>query len=183
MIDIENSIKAQQSADYERWAKIENLKRAAKTMNFLTEHGITEYAGLETKIAELVAASDKAAAALKGAEKRLADMAVMIKHITTYKQTKPVADDYRRTKDKPRYRREHESTLILYEAAARALKENGITKLLNLPPSKRNMTGWPMKRTAVRTVRRSEKGNERIRYYQAECGRHLARNAGTGKDT
>ncbi|MEA5058984.1 MAG: relaxase/mobilization nuclease domain-containing protein [Candidatus Pelethousia sp.] len=132
LIDIENSIKAQQSAGYERWAKIENLKRAAKTMNFLTEHGITEYAGLETKVAELVAASDGAAAALKGVEKRLSDMAVMIKQITTYKQTKPVADDYRRTKDKPRYRREHESALILYEAAARALKENSVTKLPDL---------------------------------------------------
>ena len=77
LIDIENSIKAQQSAGYERWAKIENLKRAAKTMNFLTEHGIREYARLETKVADLVAASDETAAALKGVEKRFADMAVI----------------------------------------------------------------------------------------------------------
>lgn len=132
LIDIENSIKAQQSAGYERWAKIQNLKQAAKTMNFLTEHGITEYAGLETKIAELVAANDDAAAALKGMEKRLADMALLIKNVTTYKQTKPVADDYRRAKDKPRFKREHESALILYEAAARALKESAITKLPDL---------------------------------------------------
>lgn len=132
LIDIENSIKAQQSAGYERWAKIQNLKQAAKTMNFLTEHGITEYAGLETKIAGLVAANGDAAAALKGVEKRLADMALLIKHVTTYKQIKPVADDYRRAKDKPRFKREHESALILYEAAARALKESGITKLPDL---------------------------------------------------
>ena len=38
LIDIENSIKAQQSRGYEQWAKIHNLKQAAKTMNFLTEH-------------------------------------------------------------------------------------------------------------------------------------------------
>ena len=132
LIDIQNSIKAQQSAGYERWAKIQNLKQAAKTMNFLTEHGIMEYAGLETKIAELVAANDNAAAALKGVEKRLADMALLIKHVTTYKQIKPVADDYRRAKDKPRFKREYESALILYEAAARALKESDITKLPDL---------------------------------------------------
>ncbi len=122
LIDIENSIKAQQSAGYKRWAKIENLKRAAKTMNFLTEHGITEYAGLETKVAELVAASDLAAAALKGVEKRLADMAVMIKHITTYKQTKPVYDGYRAAKNKDKCRNDNESALILHEAAAKVLK-------------------------------------------------------------
>ena len=36
LIDIQNNIKAQQSAGYQRWATIENLKRAAATMNFLT---------------------------------------------------------------------------------------------------------------------------------------------------
>ena len=43
LIDISNNVKAQQSAGYQRWATIENLKRAAATMNFLTEHGIGSY--------------------------------------------------------------------------------------------------------------------------------------------
>ena len=47
LIDIENSIKAAQSKGYEQWAKIHNLKQAAKTMNFLTEHKIEQYADLE----------------------------------------------------------------------------------------------------------------------------------------
>ena len=38
LIDIQNSIKAQESPGYEQWAKIHNLKQAAKTMIFLTEH-------------------------------------------------------------------------------------------------------------------------------------------------
>ena len=46
LIDIENSIKAAQSRGYEQWAKIHNLKLAAKTMNFLTEHKIEQYADL-----------------------------------------------------------------------------------------------------------------------------------------
>ena len=40
LIDIQNNIKAQQSAGYRHWATIENLKRIAETSNFLTEHGI-----------------------------------------------------------------------------------------------------------------------------------------------
>ena len=56
-IDIENSIKAQQSAGYERWAKIHNLKQAAKTMNFLTEHKIEQYADLVSRIEEMNTAS------------------------------------------------------------------------------------------------------------------------------
>ena len=38
LIDIENSIKAAQSKGYEQWAKIHNLKQAAKTMNFIFRH-------------------------------------------------------------------------------------------------------------------------------------------------
>ena len=76
--------------------------------------------------------SDEAAAALKAMEHRLADMAVLIKNVTTYKQLRLVSMEYRKAKDKAQFRREHESTLILYEAAAKALKEQGVKKLPDL---------------------------------------------------
>ena len=131
-IDLENNIKAQQSAGYEKWAKLHNLKQAAMTLNFLTEHGIDTYPDLTIKVAEITAARDETAAALKTAEHRLADMAVLIKNVTTYKHLRPVALEYRNAKDKAKFRREHESTLILYEAAAKALKEQGVKKLPDL---------------------------------------------------
>ncbi len=131
-IDLENNIKAQQSAGYERWAKLHNLKQAAKTLNFLTEHRIDTYLDLESKVAEITAASDEAAAALKDVERRLGDMAVLIKNISTYKQLRLVAMEYRNATDKAKFRREHESTLILYEAAAKALKGQGVKKLPDL---------------------------------------------------
>ena len=53
---------------------------------------------------------------------RLADMAGLIKNVTTYQKTKPVYDAYRRAKDKAAYRAAHESSLILFEAAAKAVK-------------------------------------------------------------
>ena len=81
LIDIENSIKAAQSKGYEQWAKIHNLKQAAKTMNFLTEHKIEQYADLVSRIEEVNAENEKTADALKSVEKRLADMAVLMKHV------------------------------------------------------------------------------------------------------
>ena len=131
-IDLENNIKAQQSAGYARWAKLQNLKQAAKTINFLTEHGIEQYAELESKVMEISAANDEAAAALKDMEHRLGNMAVLIKNLTTYKQFRPVVLEYRKAKDKAAFRREHESQLILYEAAAKAIKDAGITRLPDL---------------------------------------------------
>ena len=132
LIDIQNSIKAQESRGYEQWAKIHNLKQAAKTMNFLTEHKIEQYADLTAKIAEVTAASEQTADSLKEVEKRLTDMTLLIKNITTYQKTKPVYAAYRKAKDKEKYRAAHESDIILHEAAAKALKAAGISKLPNL---------------------------------------------------
>ena len=132
LIDIENSIKAAQSKGYEQWAKIHNLKQAAKTMNFLTEHKIEQYADLVSRIEEMAAESGQAADALKNAEKRLADMAVLIKNVSTYQKTKPVYDAYRKARNREKYRAGQEQAIILHEAAARSLKATGIAKLPNL---------------------------------------------------
>ena len=132
LIDIENSIKAAQSRGYEQWAKIHNLKQAAKTLNFLTEHQISQYEDLTAKIDEVQTESEKAGDALKEVEKRLADMAVLIKNISTFQKTKPAYDSYRKARNKDRYRAAHEGTVILHEAAAKALKAAGISKLPNL---------------------------------------------------
>ena len=132
LIDIENSIKAQESRGYEQWAKIHNLKQAAKTMNFLTENKIEQYADLVSRIEEMAAESGQAADALKNAEKRLADMAVLIKNVSTYQKTKPVYDAYRKARNREKYRAGQEQAIILHEAAARSLKASGIAKLPNL---------------------------------------------------
>ena len=132
LIDIENSIKAAQSKGYEQWAKIHNLKQAAKTMNFLTEHKIEQYADLVSRIEEMSAESGQAADALKNAEKRLADMAVLIKNVSTYQKTKPVYDAYRKARNREKYRAGQEQAIILHEAAVRSLKAAGIAKLPNL---------------------------------------------------
>ena len=132
LIDIENSIKAAQSKGYEQWAKIHNLKQAAKTMNFLTEHKIEQYADLVSRTLEMAAESGQAADALKNAEKRLAEMAVLIKNVSTYQKTKPVYDAYRKARNREKYRAGQEQAIILHEAAARSLKAAGIAKLPNL---------------------------------------------------
>ncbi|MCM1118517.1 MAG: relaxase/mobilization nuclease domain-containing protein [bacterium] len=132
LIDIENSIKAAQSRGYEQWAKIHNLKQAAKTMNFLTEHKIEQYADLVSRIAEVAEESGQAADSLRAVEKRLADIAVLIKNVSTYQKTKPAYGAYKNVRNKEKYKAEHEQAVILHEAAARSLKAAGIAKLPNL---------------------------------------------------
>ena len=132
VVDIENSIKAGQSAGYERWAKLHNLKQAAKTMNFLTENKIEYYSDLESKIADIMTAHDAAAKAVKELENRLSDLSLLIKHSTTYRQLRPLYEQYRKSPDKEKFLRGHESEIILFEASAKQLKQMGVAKLPEL---------------------------------------------------
>ena len=114
----------------------------------LTEHEIDSYPDLESRVAEITAASTEAATALKAAERRLAEMAVLIKDVTTCKELRPLVQEYQRAADKKQFRRRHEGTLILYEAAAKALKEQGFQKLPDLYALKTSISNWPSRKTS-----------------------------------
>jgi hypothetical protein len=120
---IEDIIAEGQRAGNPYWTKINNLKEAAKTVNFLQENELFHTPTFEAKLAEVNAAFDEAESALKATESKLKDMAVLIKHITNYQQTKPAADGLKAANDKDAYRASHESELIIHEAAARAIRK------------------------------------------------------------
>ena len=78
LIDIQNNIKAQESAGFAQWAKINNLKQAAKTLNFLTEHGIDNYDELAQKAAALNENAASILSAIKQTEQRTTDLIYLI---------------------------------------------------------------------------------------------------------
>lgn len=129
LIDIQNNIKAQQSAGFTRWVKLNNLKQAAKTMNFLTENGIDSYDQLTDRLYSITEKRDTVHAEIKTIEARSAELALVMKHAATYRKLKPIYDQYRRSGDKEKFMRGHESEIILFEATARELKRLGAVPL------------------------------------------------------
>ena len=129
LIDIQNNIKAQENAGFAHWAKLNNLKQAAKTMNFLTEHGIDSYGELEDRLAAMTEKRDTSLASIKETEARIAELSLVMKHAGTYRRLKPLYDRYRQSRDKEKFLRGHESGIILFEAAARELKKLGAVPL------------------------------------------------------
>lgn len=121
IIDIQNSIKAQESKGYEHWAKINNLKQAAKTLNFLTEHSLTSYAELEAKVADIQSSYDRTGKELKGVEARLREIQPIIKNIGNYQRLKPVYAAFQKAKDRSQFRSQHEAELVIFEAARSTL--------------------------------------------------------------
>ena len=149
LIDIQNNIKAQQSAGFAHWAKLNNLKQAAKTMNFLTEHGITSYGELERRLAAVTERRDTAHASIKETEARTAELSLVMKHAATYRQLKPMYDRYRQSRDKEKFLRGHESESILFEAAARELKKVGAVPLPSTESMKKELAELAAKKDAL----------------------------------
>ena len=131
IIDIQNSIKAQESKGYEHWAKINNLKQASKTLNYLTEHNITTYEELERLHKEAQTEFDSTSAHIKDIEKQINQTAVVIKNIDIYSKLKPVYESFKKAKDKRKFAEEHHAEILLYEKAYKELKT------LNFPPIKK----------------------------------------------
>ncbi len=113
----------------QHWAKIQNLKLAAKTFAWLEERGIDNYADLESKSASITEKRDSSHAEIKTIEARSAELALVMKHAATYRKLKPIYDQYRWSGDKEKFMRGHESEIILFEAAARELKRLGAVPL------------------------------------------------------
>jgi hypothetical protein len=151
LIDIQNNIKAQQSAGYQRWATIENLKRAAATMNFLTEHGIGSYEELEERCDAVAAASIRTRESLRDMEQRITDLVLLGKQIDTYRKLKPVYDRYKASKDKEKFLRGFESEIILFEAATREIKKAELAKLPSSDKLKAELDGLSARKTALQT--------------------------------
>jgi hypothetical protein len=125
LIDIEHSVKAQESKGYEKWAARFNLKQKAATLNYMAKHGIETYDDLRMRRGECAAAAERARAAVKGVERKMSEVAITMKNVNIVEKTKPVYAAYRHAKDKAQFRRAHEGDIILHEAAARALKAAG----------------------------------------------------------
>ena len=121
IIDIQNSIKAQESKGYEHWAKINNLKEAAKTLNYLTENNLLQYADLEAKVEDIHSSYDRTGKELKGVEVRLREIQPLIKNIGNYQRLKSVYEAYQKGKDKTAFRAKHEAELVIFEAAKSTL--------------------------------------------------------------
>lgn len=130
LIDIQNSIKAQESSGYSHWAKINNLKQAAKTMNFLKEHNINNIQELEFQLDSLITKNEIIHTRLKTVEEEMNSLSLQIRYLTMYKALKPIYNNYCQSSDKEKFLRGKEGDIILFRLAAKELKRfNGRAKI------------------------------------------------------
>ena len=119
--DIQERIRLIDSKGYEYKAKLTILKEAARTLNYLTENNLLQYADLEKKVEDVHGSYDRTGMELKVVEARLREVQPLIKNISNYQQLKPVYDAFQKAKDKPGFKARHEAELVIFEAARSTL--------------------------------------------------------------
>ncbi|WP_455722710.1 relaxase/mobilization nuclease domain-containing protein [Dysosmobacter welbionis] len=119
--DIQERIRLIDSKGYEYKAKLTILKEAARTLNYLTENNLLQYADLEKKAEDVHGSYARTGKELKDVEARLREVQPLIKNISNYQRLKPVYDAFQKAKDKPGFKAKHEAELVIFEAARSTL--------------------------------------------------------------
>ena len=125
LIDIQAKMAAGKGAGYERWAKIFNLKEAAKTLNFLIENGLTDYDELTARAEQAGTRFDETSRRIKQLEARMAEVAQLKTHIINYSKTREIYAAYKKSRHKKEFLAEHGDEIAKHEAAKRAFDALG----------------------------------------------------------
>jgi hypothetical protein len=129
LIDIQAKIREGKGEGYERWARIFNLKEAARTLMFLKENGVDSYDDLVKKAAAASADFDGRMTKIKAAEKRMAEIAELQKHIGAYGKTREIYARYKASGWNPDFYEEHRAEITLHRAAKAYFDRLKIKKL------------------------------------------------------
>ena len=171
LVDIEQKMAEGKGRGYERWAKIHNLKQAAKTLSVYQQYGFTSPEQLDAAITAAYADLHDSTAELKTLEAALQDKKELQGYVLRYAKTKDVRDGLKAQKsDKARaaYRQKHESDFIIADAAARYFREHGIKKL----PTYKSLQAEIEQLTADKNARYNDyrEKKERVRELQTVKG-------------
>ena len=149
IVDVTTLVKAQQNRYYAEKVKIGNLRQMANTLSFLQDNGI----GSEEELSALLASTkedvSRERSALKETEAQLRQTNLLIRNTGQYLANKAVYREYLDAPDKQTFRREHESSILLYEAARKELRElSGGAKISLLKQLKKEKAALSAKKNA-----------------------------------
>lgn len=149
LVDIQAKLQAGKGAGYTQWAKVFNLKQMAKTLNYLTEHGLLEYAALEEQTKAATDQYRQLSDQLKAVEKRMADLSAMRTQILNYIKTRDTYVAYRKAGYSKKFLAAHEGKITLHRAAKKFFDELGLTKLPTIKEIQAEFTALQAEKKAI----------------------------------
>lgn len=129
LVDIEAAIRAGKGPGYERWAKVFNLKQLSQAVIYLKEHGNMSYEDLQERTVAVTERFNALSTQIKDLESKMTADGELQKQIVNYAKTRAVYIEYRKAGYSKKFRSEHETEILLHQAAKKHFDSLGITKL------------------------------------------------------
>ncbi len=126
IVDLQNLVKAMESPAYAHVLKIQNLKTAAKTLNYLTSEGIDSYTMLDDRWQGIQQDFENTKAALKLVEEKINNLGLIIRNLNTVEQTQKRISSPKSKEARTNLIPDRQSVIILHDAAIKALSSAGI---------------------------------------------------------
>jgi len=129
IIDLENSLKAQDLLNYKRWASGFNLQQAAETLLFLQTHNLTDMDALTHAAATAKTDYANLQKRIDNADIRITQVNNLQRHIGAYSKNKDVYTQYLRSKRNPKFRQDNEKAIATVEGAKAFFDSMGLDTL------------------------------------------------------
>lgn len=178
VVDLQNCVKAQQSAAYARKVKLSNLQQMAKTVAYIQEHGYDTEEELKKASEEAKTQTADMRKALRSTEEKLKQVNEQIHYTGQYLANKSIYRQFVNSSNKIKFRQEHQSEITLYETARKIL--NGYSSDGKLPSmkllkiEKENLTA--LKKSQYETYQNLRKYEKELHTVQTNIDTFLGKN-------
>lgn len=144
VVDLQNNVKASQSRAYAQKIKISNLQQMAKTIAYVQEHHYETRENLQMTFDDISEKCKEARKTVKATEASLKNINQQIRYTGQYLTNKPVFTQMLKSRNKKKFRQEHQTEIELYEIAVKFLKEENadgkIPSMKSLKEEKEKLT-------------------------------------------
>ena len=114
---------------FERWAKLNNLKEAARTFNYLSENNLLNYEDFQQHICDV---ENSVKAADQRIEEIIAELSMqklIQKHCDSYRLCRKVIEDCKFAQNPKAYHTKHQAEYQLHDSLKKELQDLGVTKI------------------------------------------------------
>ena len=137
-INISTYVTTDNREGFERWAKLNNLKEAARTFNYLSENNLLNYEDFKQHVSDVDASVKVADQRITQINSELSTQKIIQKHCDSYHLCRKVIEDCKSAKNPKAYRIKHQTEYQLHDSLKKELQDLGVTKI---PSSKKTGNG------------------------------------------
>lgn len=114
---------------FERWAKLNNLKEAARTFNYLSENNLLNYENFQQHISDVENSVKAADQRLEEISTELGTQKLIQKHCDSYRLCRKVIEDCKSAKNSKAYRTRHQAEYQLHDSLKKEPQDLGVTRI------------------------------------------------------